>query len=566
MAEKSLKSVILVESTGKARTLRKYVGRSYLVMSTDGFLKDLPKSRIGVDENYQPDYITVRGKGKLFAELKHETLNARRIFFATNPDAQGEFLARQYCELFGVNPKSHCRIWLEELTKENFKAAFGEMRTLDENLAESFQAKQLLDKYVSHKVGEYLSMKIWRGVKVGRFRAMLLKIIAEPSAQKVLTVENNLTPAALQELALKELNFSTARTRVLAEQLYEGINFELDGYGGLITYPHGKAISLTAERREPNAVRKYLSDYQFKLYELIYSRLADGKISATYELDGAMNDATLMATLDALKVDWAEFYSVGIASLLKRKYIVAEDSVYKVTALGERVLDALKGFFDENFSADSYNEVTAQVKAIAAGKAEKIPVISDYCAKFNDKFNAAIDSLGEGAAPQREPVIETDEVCEKCGRKMLIRHGRYGNFMACSGYPDCKNTKPLLEFLDKKCPKCGGRLAKRSLNRGRTFYCCENSPQCDFATWDEPQAITCKVCGATMFAHKFKDRVPMFYCGNENCSTRENHPVNKMLEDVKKRIEIRKARKEKLAAKAAEKAPVNKTSRKKAQA
>ena len=566
MAEKSLKSVILVESTGKARTLRKYVGRSYLVMSTDGFLKDLPKSRIGVDENYQPDYITVRGKGKLFAELKHETLNARRIFFATNPDAQGEFLARQYCELFGVNPKSHCRIWLEELTKENFKAAFGEMRTLDENLAESFQAKQLLDKYVSHKVGEYLSMKIWRGVKVGRFRAMLLKLIAEPSAQKVLTVENNLTPAALQELALKELNFSTARTRVLAEQLYEGINFELDGYGGLITYPHGKAISLTAERREPNAVRKYLSDYQFKLYELIYSRLADGKISATYELDGAMNDATLMATLDALKVDWAEFYSVGIASLIKRKYIVAEDSIYKVTALGERVLDALKGFFDENFSADSYNEVTAQVKAIAAGKAEKIPVISDYCAKFNDKFNAAIDSLGEGAAPQREPVIETDEVCEKCGRKMLIRHGRYGTFMACSGYPDCKNTKPLLEFLDKKCPKCGGRLAKRSLNRGRTFYCCENSPQCDFATWDEPQAITCKVCGATMFAHKFKDRVPMFYCGNENCSTRENHPVNKMLEDVKKRIEIRKARKEKLAAKAAEKAPVNKTSRKKAQA
>ena len=247
MAEKTLKSVILVESTAKARTLRKFIGRSYSVMATDGFLKDLPKSRIGVDDNYQPDYITVRGKGTLLADLKRETLNARRIFFATNPDGQGEFLARQYSELFGVNPKSHCRIWLEELTRENYKAAFEQARPIDNNLADAFQAKQLLDKYVSHKIGEYLAMKIWRGVKVGRFRAMLLKLIAEPSEQKVLTVENALTPATLQELALTELNFSAARTRILAEQLYEGINFEAAGCGGLITYPHGGEISLTSE-------------------------------------------------------------------------------------------------------------------------------------------------------------------------------------------------------------------------------------------------------------------------------------------------------------------------------
>ncbi len=559
MAGKTLKSVILVESTAKARTIRKFVGKSYSVMSTDGFLKDLPKSRIGVNENYQPDYITVRGKGALLAELKRETLKARRIFFATNPDAQGEFLARQYCELFGVNPKSHCRIFLEEMTRENFKAAFENARPIDENLADAFQAKQLLDKYVSHKVGEYLSRKIWRGVKVGRFRAMLLKLIAEPAREKVLTVEKNLTPAVLQELAFKELNFSTARTRIIAEQLYEGINFEANGYGGLITYPHGREISLTSERREPAAVQEYLTEQQFKLYNLIYSHLAEEK---TFELDGVTNDATLMAAFDALKVDWAEFYSVGIASLIKRKYITAEDYVYKVTALGERVLDALKNFFDEIFSADSYNEVTAQVKEVAAGKAQKISVIKNYCDRFNKKFDEAMNSLGEDAAPQNMPVEESEEICEKCGRKMLIRHGRYGVFLACSGFPDCKNTKPLLEFLDKKCPKCGGRLAKRSLNRGRTFYCCENSPQCDFATWDEPQSMTCKVCGSTMFAHRFKDRAPMFYCGNENCSTRENHPMNKILADIKHRAELRKARKEKLAAKAAEKVPAKKSARK----
>ena len=161
---------------------------------------------------------------------------------------------------------------------------------------------------------------------------------------------------------------------------------------------------------------------------------------------------------------------------------------------------------------------------------------------FNAAFDEAMSTLGEDAQPKSEPVIESDETCEKCGRKMVIRRGRYGAFLACSGYPECKNTKPLLEPLKQKCPKCGGRLAKRSLNRGRTFYCCES---CDFATWDEPQTITCKACGSTMFAHKFKDRVPMYYCGNESCSTRENHPMNKILAEIKRRAEARKKRKAK---------------------
>ncbi|MBQ4404428.1 MAG: topoisomerase DNA-binding C4 zinc finger domain-containing protein [Selenomonadaceae bacterium] len=537
MARKILKSLILVESATKARTLKKFVGQSYSVESTDGFLKDLPKSRIGVDDNYLPDYITVRGKGKLLAELKRETLNARKIFIATNPDIQGEFLARQYCEIFGLNPNSHCRILLNELTKENFKAALSAARPIDDNLADAFQAKQLIDKYVSHKVGEYLERKIWRGVKVGRFRAMLLKLIASPPAPIILQLEKNLTAATLQELALRELNFSAARTRFIADQLYEGMNLGSGGYAGLITYPHSGEIFLTSERREPEAVKEFLTEYQFKLYDLIYNHCAEEK---TFEVDDAINDATLMSAFDAAKVDWAEFYSVGVASLIKRKYITAENSTYKITALGQRVLDALAGFFDEVFSANSYNEVNAQVKKIAAGTAQKISVIENYCARFNKSFAEAMASLGENAEPQDEPVVESEEVCEKCGRKMLIRHGRYGTFLACSGYPECKNTKPLLEPLQQKCPKCGGRLAKRSLSRNRILYCCET---CDFMTWDEPQTINCKVCGATMFAHKFRDRVPMFYCGNENCSTRENHPMNKILADIKRRAEVRKNRK-----------------------
>ena len=546
MAEKVLKSLVLVESPAKAKTLRKFVGRNYSVLSTDGFLKDLPKSRIGVEDgSYQPDYITVRGKGKLLAELKRETLNARKIFIATNPDWQGEFLARQYCEVFGINPLSHCRIMLDELTKQSYKAAFEAARPIDDKLADAFQAKQLIDKYVSHKVGEYLSRVIWRGVKVGRFRAMLLKLIAEQKpAQKSLTIKKILTSATLQELAVKELNFSAARTRFIAGQLYEGMNFDKDGYAGLITYPHGNEIALTSERRDPESVKQFLTEQQFRLYSLIYSQLTAKASSARIELDGTTNEATLLAKFDKLGVDWAEYYAGGIASLIKRKYITAEDSTYKVTALGQRVLDALNGFFDDVFNAKAYNEVTAQIHEVADGKTQKLSVIENYCTKFNAAFDRAMTTLGEDAKPKEEPVVESDEVCEKCGRKMLIKHGRYGVFLACSGYPECKNTKPLLEPLDKKCPKCGGRLAKRSLQRGLIIYCCE---ACDFKTWDEPQAMTCKECGSTMFVHKFKDRAPMFYCGNDNCPTRANHPMNKILADIKRRAEARKERRERKA-------------------
>lgn len=545
MAEKVLKSLVLVESAAKAKTLRKFVGRNYSVLSTDGFIKDLPKSRIGVeDDSYQPYYITVRGKGKLFAELKRETLNARKIFIATNPDTQGEFLARQYCEVFGINPLSHCRILLDELTKQSYKAAFEAAQPIDDNLADAFQAKQLIDKYVSHKVGEYLSRIIWRGVKVGRFRAMLLKLIADkPSAQKSLTIKKVLTSSTLQELAFKELNFSTARTRFIADQLYEGMNFAADGCAGLITYPHEREITLTSERREPEAVKPYLTEHQFRLYSLIYSWLTE-KNSARLELDGTTNDAALMAKFDRLGVDWAEYYTGGIASLIKRKYITAEDSAYKVTALGQRVLDALNGFFDDVFSAEAYNDITAQVHDVAAAKATKLSVIGNYCTKFNAAYDKAMDTLGEDAKPKDEPVVESDEVCDKCGRKMLIKHGRYGMFLSCSGYPECKNAKPLLEPIDKKCPKCGGRLAKRSMKRGSILYRCE---ACDFSTWDEPQTMTCKTCGATMFVHKFKERAPMLYCGNDDCPTRTNHPMNKILAEIKRRAEARRERKERKA-------------------
>ena len=529
MAEK-VKSLILTDSAGAARAMKKFAGSAYSVISTEGFLKDLPRSRIGIDaENgYAPDYITVRGKGPLLKELRQKTATAGRIFLATNPDAAGEFLALQCCELFGVNEKSNCRVIVDEFTKSAVRAAIKSARPIDMKLVDAFQTRQLIDKFISHRVGEYLACKIFRGVKVGRFRAMLLKLISTLKPAENFELSGALTFGSLQELALAKLNFSTPKTRLLTDQLYEGF----DECGGLIKYPHGGEIRLTEDVREPVSVKEFLTENQFKLYELIHA--AAGGVSEKVSSDGKITDLAVTAALDELGVNWAEFYSIGVNSLLKRKYIAAVETGYAVTELGKKVLSALDGFFDEIFSVDTYKEISAQIDAVAAGEAEKNSVVAKYCGAFSENFSAAMESLGEDANPQEEL---SDEVCDKCGRQMIVKHGRYGTFLACSGYPECRNIKPHVDYLAQKCPKCGGRITRQAFRGGRNLYGCE---ACDFRTWDDPLENPCRECGSTMFAHRFRGRASMVYCGNENCSTRQGHPINKILDDSRRRYEARK--------------------------
>ena len=550
MAETTqLKTLILTESAGKARTIKKFLGRQYLIMSTDGFLKDLPKSRLGIDaENgYAPEYITVRGKSPLLKEIEKAALNARRVYFATNPDAQGEFLAGQLCKMFGVNSKSNCRIDCTDLSKDAFKLAFANARPIDKNLAESFRVRKIIDKFASHKIGEYLSCKIYRGVKVGRFRAMLLKIIAGSQPDEEFDPGKILTPGVLLEIALRDLKFSAPKIRFLLEQFYEGLNFEKDGCGGLITYPHGEKISLSADKRTPDSIKQYLNEGQFQLYDLIYKKISGGDLSEKFNLTGDCTEFSLPVVLQILKINGEEFYPAGISSLLKRNYVKLEDSTFKITDLGKKVLNATEEFFGEFFTVDCCNDIAKKIDEVAAGKIEGQKVIEDFCSEFDKAFNAAMTSLGEDATPKDEPPVMSDEVCEKCGRPMMIRRGRYGLFLSCSGYPECKNAKPYLNYLEQKCPKCGARLAKRTVSRGKIFYGCEKFPTCDFSTWDEPQDKPCKICGATMFIHRFRDRAPIFYCGNENCSSRENHPINKIIAESRKRSETMKNRKKKKA-------------------
>ena len=532
------KSLILVENANKAKTLKKLCGNSYSVLSTEGFLKAMPKSRLAIDEenHYAADYKTIRGQGPTLQKLKKVTLDAGRILIATNQNAEGEFLANQYCELFGINEKSRCRVICDEFTKSAVKVALQNARPLDMKLVDAYQAKQLVDKIASHKIGEYFSYKIWRGNKVGRFRAMLLKIISEIQQAGTFEISKKLTAATLQELAARDLKFSASKTRLLSSQLYEGFNFDNEGYAGLIKFPAGE-INLTSENRTPESVKDFLTDNQFKLYEFIYKLVTEG-FSTKIELDGTATNLAIMIELDKLKIDWAEYFSIGMLSLIKRQYIKAENSIYKITDLGEKVLSALDGFFDEDFSAEAYNNFAAEVQKIAEGKAEKVSVISNYCKQFNKDFEKAMASLPEGAKIQEIPVIETDEICEKCGSKMLLKHGRYGNFLACSNYPECKNIRPYFEKISQKCPKCGGQMTKRTLKGGRNSYGCEN-PTCDFKTWDEPLEKPCKTCGSTVFVHRFKGRASMIYCGNANCPTRKDHPINKILADTERKSKSR---------------------------
>lgn len=550
MAEKEkLKSLIITDTAGKAKALKKFVGSRYSVISTDGFLKDLPKTKIGIDENFMPEYITVRGKGTILQELKRETLKARRIFFAMNPDDEGEFFAWQCCEIFGVNEKSHCRLFFDELTKSTIKNALENARAIDKNLVNAFQARQIIDKFISHKIGEYLSCKIYRGVKVGRFRALLLKMIADAQPAGSFDFAKKFTPEVLQELALQNLNFSSTKTRLILDQFYEGLSLEKNNFCGLIKFPRGEEIILSSEKFLPESIKDFLTNSQFKLYDLICKKISGGELENKFVLGGECTEKSLMAKFDALKIDWSNFYSVGINSLIKRGYIVKENEIFKITELGENILNALKNFFDDIFSAETYKKIAEQIAEIRAGNIDKNLVIKNFLTDFEKCFDAAMKSLGENPQPKDEPVVESDEICDKCGRKMLVKRGRFGKFLACSGFPECKNTKPLLNYLPQKCPQCGGRLTLRDYKGKRIFYSCENFQTCNFNTWDEPQEKVCRECGSTMFLHRFKDRAPMLYCGNENCTTRSNHPINNIIAESQKRYEQKKLRRKKISEK-----------------
>ena len=718
------KTLVIVESPAKAKTIEKYLGKKYMVRASMGHLRDLPKSQFGidVDHDFEPKYINIRGKGDLIKALKKDAKNADKVYLASDPDREGEDIAWYLSFILGLNPEENCRIVFNEITKPAIQEAVKHPRGINLDQVDAQQARRMLDRIVGYKLSPLLWRKVRKGLSAGRVQSVTVKLICDREKEiqafesveywtvgmklrkdksamfdaelthvngekldlhdeksttalvedfrkqqlivdTVKKSERKRRPAApfttssLQQDAARKLGFTSRKTMMLAQQLYEGIELGRHGATGLITYmrtdstrlsdvalndarafigaqfgedylPAKANVYVTGKKAQdaheairptdvnitPESVEKYLSKDQLKLYTLIWQRFtASQMVPAVYdtmsiqikageryvvkaagsklkfpgftavyagaettkkekdvllpdlaegdELNLAKmlpqqhftepppryNDASLVKTLEEKEIGRPSTYAPIIETIQARGYVQRIEKHFQPTELGFVVVDMLKEYFkdivDVKFTADLENELDE----IAEGKVEKNHLLKE----FYDPFAVTLEKADEAIGHVELPEEVSDVPCENCGRLMVVKQGRYGKFLACPGFPDCRNTKPLLIDTGVKCPKCGGAIVERKSHRGRKFYGCKNYPECDYTTWDQPLQENCPKCGSFMLKHHYKNGRGLTYCSNDACETRIDHPINKELEKMRQRAEAKKA-KEAEEAKAAE--------------
>ena len=680
------KYLVIVESPAKVKTIKKFLGKNYEVMASNGHVRDLPKSQLGFDpaNDYEPKYITIRGKGELLAGLRKEAKKADRIYLATDPDREGEAISWHLTNALKLEGKDVKRITFNEITKTAVKNSLKNPRQIDMNLVDAQQARRMLDRMVGYKISPLLWAKVKRGLSAGRVQSVALRIICDREEeieafipQEYYTLDvilDNLdtkkqlvakfygdkngkldigdkasldkimdelqsatyqvdhiktgkrekkaplpfTTSTLQQEASKALNFSIQKTMRIAQQLYEGVDVKGAGTVGLITYlrtdstrvsdeAKSAAISFISENygedylqegaakakangtkvqdaheairpsditRIPSEIKDSLSRDQFRLYQLIWKRFVASQMSnALYEtvnvkiaakdyrftvsdskrvFDGFMlvytasdeekedkklsahaitedtklefsafeekqhftqpaphfTEASLVHTLEELGIGRPSTYSPIISTLLKRRYITKEAKNIFVTELGEVVNSIMKESFpsivDEHFTAN----MEGLLDQIEEGNVAWKSVISNFYPDLDEAVKVAENQL------QKVKIEDevTDVICEECGRNMVVKYGPHGKFLACPGFPDCRNTKPYLEKIGVACPKCGKDIVMKKSKKGRRFYGCENNPDCDFMSWARPVAKPCPKCGGYMVRKGNK-----LVCANEEC-------------------------------------------------
>ena len=717
------KTLVIVESPAKAKTIEKYLGKKYMVRASMGHLRDLPKSQFGIDveNDFAPKYINIRGKGDLIKALKKDAKNADKVYLASDPDREGEAIAWHLSFILGLNPEEDCRIVFNEITKPAIQEAVKHPRCINIDQVDAQQARRMLDRIVGYKLSPLLWRKVRKGLSAGRVQSVTVKLICDREKEiqafesveywtvgmklrkdksamfdaelthvdgekldlhdeknttalvedfqkqqlivdKVKKSERKRKPAApfttssLQQDAARKLGFTSRKTMMLAQQLYEGIELGRHGATGLITYmrtdstrlsdvalndarafigeqfgedylPAKANVYVTGKKAQdaheairptdvnitPESVEKYLNKDQLTLYTLIWQRFtASQMVPAVYdtmsiqikagsryqakaagsklkfagftavyagaettkkekdvllpdlaegdELNIARmlpqqhftepppryNDASLVKTLEEKEIGRPSTYAPIIETIQARGYVQRIDKHFQPTELGFVVVDMLKEYFkdivDVKFTADLENELDE----IAEGKVEKNHLLKEFYAPFAVTLEKADEAIGHVELPEEV----SDVPCDICGRMMVVKQGRYGKFLACPGFPDCRNTKPLLVDTGVKCPKCGGAIVERKSHRGRKFYGCKNYPECDYTTWDQPMQEKCPTCGAFMLKHHYKNGRGLTYCSNEACETRIDHPINKELEKMRQRAEAKKAKEAEAAAQA----------------
>ena len=683
------KNLVIVESPAKVKTIRKFLGSNYDVEASMGHVRDLPKSQMGIDveHDYEPKYITIRGKGDLLAKLRKAAKNASTIYLATDPDREGEAISWHLKAALNLEDKKVKRISFNEITKNAVREAMKHPRDIDMNLVDAQQARRALDRVVGYEISPVLWAKVKRGLSAGRVQSVALRIIADreeeisafiPSeywsidaellpddGKKALTAhfygkgEKKLalgskeeadavaaalkkqtftvdevrhsarvkkpplpfTTSTLQQEASKQLNFTTSKTMRIAQQLYEGVDVKGSGTVGLITYlrtdstriadeasaaarayireNYGEdalgrsgasaasgrnvqdaheAIRPTEIARTPLAVKDSLSRDQFRLYQLIWRRFAASMMAdAVYDTvnvrilggdyvltasasriasAGFMNvytsdedeknsgdmslgklekgtrlslrelipeqhftqapphftEASLVRTLEELGVGRPSTYAPIISTILARRYISKEQKNLYLTELGEVVNQLMKQAFpdivDQHFTAN----MESRLDRVAEGEAEWKSVLRDFYPRLEKAVGAANEEFDKVKIEDEV----TDVVCENCGRNMVIKYGPHGKFLACPGFPECRNTKPYFEKIGVACPLCGADIVLRRTRKGRRYYGCENNPECSFMSWAKPAGRTCPKCGSYLV-----ERGNTLVCSDSACGYRE---------------------------------------------
>ncbi len=662
------KYLIIVESPTKVKTIKKFLGSNYDVAASNGHVRDMPKSQLGfdVEHNYEPKYITIRGKGDILAALRKSVKKSDKVYLATDPDREGEAISWHLSKALKLEEKDIHRITFNEITTTAVKESLKHPRAIDMDLVDAQQARRMLDRMVGYRISPLLWAKVKRGLSAGRVQSVTLRIIADreeeiaafipeeywtldadftiPGERKPLTarfygtekekitihskeeldtITKKLegakyqvaevkkgertkkapvpfTTSTLQQEASKVLNFSTQKTMRVAQQLYEGVDVKGSGTVGIITYlrtdstrisdeadasarayveeNYGKeyvsaavqekksgkkiqdaheAIRPTDITRTPFTLKESLTRDQFRLYQLIWKRFAASRMAnAQYtttsvkidaagyrfhvsaskkKFDGFMavyvqdeeekgegnllvkeissetqlnfksfeekqhftqppahyTEAALVKTLEELGIGRPSTYAPTITTIINRRYVAKENKNLYMTELGEVVnnimVQAFPSIVDVNFTAN----MESLLDKVEEGVVNWKTVVSNF---YPDLDEAVLNAEKELAKVKIEDEV-TDIVCEECGRNMVIKYGPHGRFLACPGFPECRNTKPYLEKIGVTCPKCGKEVVLRKTKKGRKYFGCEDNPECDFMSWSRPVAEKCPKCG-----------------------------------------------------------------------
>ncbi len=678
------KTLVIVESPAKARTIHKYLGKDYIIEASMGHVIDLPKSRmaVDVDQNFKPEYITVRGRASILNRLKKLAGSTARVLLAADPDREGEAISYHLANALRHANSDIKRIEFNEITQSAIQEAVLHPREIDQNLVNAQQARRILDRLVGYNISPLLWKKIKRGLSAGRVQSVALRLICDREEEieaflpeeywtldaKFLSgknpVESTLhaidgkkadlkvkeevdvilaelegaifttasvnkkerrrqptapyTTSKLQQDSANKLGFTSQKTMMIAQQLYEGLEVGDGVVTGLITYMRTdstrvtpaavdqlrgyirgnpelgdkflstdvrayktnksaqdahEAIRPTDPSRNPDQIQKFLSKDQFRLYQMIWqkfvsSQMADEVADLTtvditagrfmFRASGSrvkftgftevfpledrkkkestlpemtvgevlnlkellpeqhftqppprFTDASMVKILEESGVGRPSTYAPTLGTLLKRFYVTRVQKALKPTELGKLVNDIMKKYFPELVNIEFTARMEDDLDRIAQSEMNWVDMLQNFYVPFAGVLKGAAEQIIEMKNVLDE---KTDLVCEKCARPMVKKIGRFGYFLACSGFPECRNAKaiPL-----GKCPVCAtGDVVQRATKKGRPFFGCNKYPECEFSTWDKPSGELCPKCSKILLEKSSREKGKYIACAS----------------------------------------------------